>query len=123
DLPTPQRVVHGNESSLGQFGEHGLVVLQVARLVGVYEDEVERAVERGDGFDRGAEVEVDPPGIRTALDVAAGHGRRLLVDVAGDDRAARRKTRGHGQGRVPGERADLQHPASAQRKDEYLQEP
>src|SRR5215211_2994024 len=45
DAPAAQGVVGGNQTVLGELRQDGLVVVDVALLVGVDEDEVPRAVE------------------------------------------------------------------------------
>ena len=45
DAPRPERVVGDDQPVVGELRQHRLVVVDVVRLVGVDEDEVERAVE------------------------------------------------------------------------------
>ena len=123
DGAVPQRVVGHDQAAVGQLGQHRLVVVHVVRLVGVDEDEVERAVQRGDRVEGAAEADLDAVGVRALLDEPASEGDGGLVDVTGDDSPAPREAGGHRQGRVPGEGADLQHAPGARHRHQHLQEP
>ena len=95
-----QRVVGGDETSLGESGQNGLVVADVARLVGVDKDEVELALQACDRLDRRAHMHGDAIRIGATGDVAPCNLRVLLVDLARVDPAVGRQALRHGQCRV-----------------------
>ena len=71
--PLEERVVRGDQPALGETREHSLVVVDVAILVGIDEDEVELALEAVDRLQRRAEVELDAVAVRRAVEVALSH--------------------------------------------------
>src|SRR3954454_23716544 len=85
---TPERVVGGDEAALTQARHHGFVVVDVVRFVGVDEDEVECAFEPADRLERRAQVDLDPAGMWTLLDVSTRDGCATLVELARIDPAA-----------------------------------
>ena len=100
----PGRGVGGDEAPGCQLGEHRLEVVAVGGLVSVDEDQVERALEGGDGVDGRTHQHLDHVSVGAGRDVAAGElgmGRR---DLAAGDPTTRRQSGGHGQrgvGTVP----------------------
>jgi hypothetical protein len=74
-----ERVVGDDDPARGELGQDGLVVVDVALLVGVDEREVDAVVDRRDRGKGRAEPDGDPA---VALDVAVGERRALGVDLA-----------------------------------------
>ena len=94
---------------LRELRQHVLVVVDVALLVGVDEDEVEGPVQGLQLVDRRADHSVvDPVGDARLLGVTPRDRRRLLVHVEADDPAALREVEGHRDRGVAGEGADLE---------------
>jgi hypothetical protein len=118
-----ERVVGRDQAALGELRQHRFVVVDVAGLVGVDEDEVPRAVERGDRLERGPHVDGDPLREGGLRDVAARERRVLLVELARVQLAALRQRLRHHDRRVAAVGADLEHAAGAERVDEHLQQP
>ena len=67
----------------------------------------------GQRLRRGAEAELDAVGEAGLAPIAPRHLRPLLADIAGDELAVPRQRRGHRQGAVAGEGADLYRPPTA----------
>lgn len=59
DPSRPQRVVHGDDAAAAHELQAGFVVVQVVRLVGVNEDEVERTFQLVQGFKGRTDPKVD----------------------------------------------------------------
>ena len=78
-----------------QLRQHRLVVVEVAALVGVDEDEVEGAGEALERLERRPEHHLDAIGVRAGGDRAAGDLGVLLVQLERDDLAAGRQPLGH----------------------------
>src|SRR5439155_23040476 len=73
DAARPEDIVGDDQAVVGEERQRGLVVVDVALLVGVDEDEVERALERPHRLEAGPEPVVDPVGEAGLLRVAAGN--------------------------------------------------
>jgi len=92
-------------------------IVGVVGLVGVEEDEVEGlgllGVEFGEGFERGADAEVDERGEAGAVDVGAGDGSVFGLELEGDELAVGGKGAGEPDGGVAAEGPDLEDAACA----------
>ena len=96
--------------------------MDVVGLVGVDEDEVERAVERADRVECRAAAQLDAVRMGRRVDVALGEVGALGVELAGDDPPARRQGRGHRQGGVAAVGPQLQHQLWPPRPHQRFQE-
>ena len=81
----PERVVEDHQAALGEQRQAGLEVRAVVRLVGVDEDEVERAVELRDRLQRRTAADLDAVRVGAGVDVALGEVGVLLRELAADD--------------------------------------
>jgi hypothetical protein len=97
-------------------------VLRVRLLVGVDEGQVERALEGGEGVERGPDPHVDQSVEPCAGDVGAGHLGVLGVDLAGHELPVCRQGAGEPDRRVAAQRADLEDPPGADRTGEQVQQ-
>ena len=92
-------------------------ILRVARLVGVDEDEIERADpllgDARQGFQRRADAQAHLPGEARARDVVAGDLGVLGNRLERHDETVRRQGASEPDRRIAAERADLQHLARA----------
>ena len=122
DTARPERVVHDDQPAVGEQRQGRLVVVDVVRLVGVDEDEVEGAVQLRDRLQARAEPVLDAISDACLLCVAPCDRSRLLVDVAADDPAAERECKGHRDRRVTGEGPQLEHALRTQATDEHSEE-
>ena len=118
----PERVVEDHQACRRQLRQRRLVVVDVVRLVGIDEDEIELALELADRVECRPEPVLDAVGDLRFLRVAACDLRRLVVDVAGDHAAVRGECERHRDRRVAGERAELEDPLGAGRADERTEE-
>src|SRR5438552_13988189 len=117
-----ERVVGGDQAVRRELREDCLVIVDVASLVGVDEGEVERPLQRGQGFDAGTDPEVDPVRHAGLLGVPARDGGRVLVDVAGDEAPIRWHGAGHRDRRPAGEGSHLEHALRLRHRDEEGEE-
>src|SRR4051794_17002702 len=115
-------VVRDDQAPLGQARQHGLVVADVALLLGVDEDDVEVALEPLHRLERRADMEGDLRPVRRAVEVALREGSARRIELAGVDVAAPRERGGHGERRVAAERADLEHPRRLRHPDQELEQ-
>jgi hypothetical protein len=122
DASRPQDVVRDDGPALGQLRQDGFVVVDVVLLVGVDEDEVERALERFERLERGPDAVIDPIGDAGFLGIAAGDRGRLLIDVEADNPAALGQVERHRDRGVAGEGADLEDSLGPREPDEPAEE-
>src|SRR5207237_2537641 len=87
------------------------------------EYEVERAVQRLDGLQRGTDADLDALRVRAPLDVAARKGRERRLDLARDDAALRVQASSHRQRGVARVGPDLENVAAPDGVDEQFQQP
>jgi len=118
----PEDVVDDDEAAGGDFGEDGFPVVYVVAFVGVDEDEVEGAVEGGNGIECWAEAEFDFVSVLAFCPVALGHCGGFAVDVAGDDFSVRGEAFGEAEGAVAGEGADFEYAFRVAELGEHFQE-
>src|SRR4051794_14998424 len=81
DAAAPERVVGGDQAVRGEPLERGLVVVDVARFVGVDEDEVERPVELLRGVERRPDLDLDLVAVRAAIHEGAGERGALRIEL------------------------------------------
>src|SRR3954452_8289174 len=122
DLSAVERVVGDDQPAGRELGQHGLVVVDVARLVGVDEDEVQRPVEGGDRVERRALADLDAIGVRPRLDALARELHVQRQELARDDAAIGRQRGGHRLRGVAGVGADLEDELGLREEDERLEE-
>ena len=120
--PDLQRVVDHDEAVARQLGQDRLVVGVVGHLVGVDEDQVEGPLELLERAQGRALDHADVALLAGGGDVAPRRRGVVGVDLERDDRPALGQPRRHGDGRVAGEGADLEHPGGLGGEDQQLEE-
>ena len=117
----PEGVVDQQQATLAEPRHELGHVVEVRRLVGVDEGDVEALLD-GEGPQRveaRAEAELDPVADAGLVPVPAADRRPLLAHVEAEEPAVGRQGPGHGEGRVSGERADLDGLPGAHERHEH----
>ena len=98
------------------------VVVGVFALVAVDEHEVEPPAQRGGDVERRADVEADLRAVGRAVEVGLRELLELVVALDGVQLGAVVQPRGHREGRVAGEGADLEHAPRAVHPHQHLEQ-
>ena len=120
----PERVVRDDQPARAQPGQGLLVVVDVALLVGVEEDQVEGRVvgQRAQRLQRVAEHHADLPPVGAPVEERSRHAGGLGVAVAGEELAVVGQALGHAERGVAGEGPDLEDAARPEECDQQLEQ-
>ncbi len=116
----PDRVHEGRTAVVAH--QHA-VIGGVLAFVAVDEHQVERAAQRRGDVERRADVQPDFRAVRTTVEERAGQRLQFVIDLRGVEHGPLLQARGHGERRIPRERADLQHAARPEHAHDHPEQP